>query len=155
MNNLYFPNEEITFNDLFFVCYIIERTSRHIKRQNNYVVEKMGADGIKRQLSIAETNHCLNPLEVVDAWVEEYGLEVGDVDVTQVDPSFTDKVPTELQMGKVYARLIDSITDDEDCIKSIQAVYASPICNTIDNYNSSAYYEPSYVITRAFYNGSF
>lgn len=115
----------------------------------------MGPDGIKRQLSIAETNHCLNPLEVVDAWVEEYGLEVGDVDVTQVDPSFTDKVPTELQMGKVYARLIDSITDDEDWVKSIQAVYASPICNTIDNYNSSAYYEPSYVITRAFYNGSF
>lgn len=27
------------------------------------------------------------------------------------------------------------------------------VCETIDNYNSSAYYEPSYVITRAYYNG--
>ncbi len=29
------------------------------------------------------------------------------------------------------------------------------LCDTIDNYNSSAYYEPSYVITRAYSNGGF
>lgn len=155
MNNIYFPDEKITYNDLLFVCYMVERSSRHIKQRNLYVVERMGSDGLKRQLSIAATNHCLNPLEVVDAWVEEFGLELGAVDVTQVDPRFTDKVPTALQMGKVYARLIDSITEDDNLVKSIQQVYASSICDTIDNYNSSAYYEPSYVLTRAFYNGSF
>lgn len=65
MNNIYFPDEKITFNDLFFVCYMVERVSRHVKQRNLYVVEKMGSDGLKRQLSIAETNHCLNPLEVL------------------------------------------------------------------------------------------
>lgn len=155
MNNIYFPDESITFNDLFFVCYMIERTSRSIKQRNNYVVEKMGQAGLEHQLSIAETSHCLNPLEVVDSWKQEYGLETGIVDITKIDPRFTDKVPTELQMGKVYARLIDSVTHDEDLVNSIQKVYASPICNTLDNYNSSAYYEPSYVQTQAFFNGFF
>lgn len=155
MTNIYFPDQEITFNDLYFVCYMIERTARAIKQRNNYVVGKMGKDGLARQLSIAETNHCLNPNEVVDAWKDEYGLEQGDVDVTKVDARFTDKVPSETQMGKIYARLISSVTQDDELIESIQKVYASPICDAIDNYNSSAYYEPSYVQTRAFLNNQF
>jgi len=155
MSNIYFPDQEITFNDLYFVCYMIERTARVVKQRNSYVVQQLGERGLARQLSIAETNHCLNPCEVVDAWRDEYNLQEGDVDVTQVDPRFTDKVPTELQMGKVYARLIDSISQDDELVKSIQRVYASPICDDIDNYNSSAYYEPSYVQTRAFYDNHF
>lgn len=55
MTNIYFPDQEITFNDLYFVCYMIERTARAIKQRNNYVVGKMGKDGLARQLSIAET----------------------------------------------------------------------------------------------------
>jgi len=155
MSNIYFPDEKITFNDLYFLCYMIERTARNIKQRNRYVVDKMGAQGLARQLSIAETNHCLNPMEVVDSWKEEYALEQGDIDVTKVDPRFTDRYPSETQMGKVYARLITSITDDENLVESIQNVYASPICDAIDNYNSSAYYEPSYVQTRAYLNGQF
>lgn len=34
-------------------------------------------------------------------------------------------------------------------------VYNDEICEVIDNYNGSAYYEPSYVITRAYNNGGF
>lgn len=87
---------------------------------------------------------------------EEYHLTEGNTDVTAIDTEFTDKVPTELQMGKVYARLIDSISKQgQDLVRTIQNVYASPVCNTIDNYNSSAYYEPSYILTRAYLNGAF
>lgn len=155
MSNIYFPDEEITFNDLYFVCYMIERTARSIKQRNRYVVERIGRDGLARQLSIAETNHCLNPQEVVDAWKQEYALEQGDFDVTKIDSRFTDKVPSETQMGKVYARLVHSITEDGDLVKGICNVYASPICDVIDNYNSSAYYEPSYVQTRAYLESHF
>jgi len=155
MNNIYFPDEEITFNDLYFVCYMIERTARSIKQRNRYVVEKMGCAGLARQLSIAETNHCLPHQEVVDSWKEEYGLQSGNVDVTIIDERFTDKFPTETQMGKVYARLVHSVSEDCDYVKGICDVYASPICDAIDNYNSSAYYEPSYVQTRAYFNQHF
>lgn len=156
MRNIYFPDEEITFNDLYFVCYMIERVARSIKQRNRYVVEQMGSDGLARQLSIAETNHCLNPEQVVSNWKEEYHLEEGNTDVTVIDAEYTDKVPTELQMGKVYARLIDSVSKQgQELVLTMQNVYASPICDMIDNYNSSAYYEPSYVQTRAYYNGAF
>lgn len=156
MSNIYFPDEEITFNDLYFVCYMIERVARSLKQRNRYVVEQIGSDGLARQLSIAETNHCLNPEQVVSNWKEEYNLMEGNVDVTAIDSEYTEKVPTDLQMGKVYARLIDSVArQGQDLVLTIQSVYASPICDAIDNYNSSAYYEPSYVHTRAFHNGGF
>ena len=155
MSNIYFPDEEITFNDIYFVCYMIERVARDIKQPNRYVVERIGKDGLARQLSIAETNHCLNPEQVVKDWKEEYHLEKGTKDVTRVDSRFTDTVPSATQMGKVYARLINTISQGQDLVESIQKVYASPICDVIDNYNSSAYYEPSYVQVRAYQNGFF
>ncbi|MBQ0156294.1 MAG: hypothetical protein KBT22_06950 [Bacteroidales bacterium] len=156
MKNIYFPDEDITFNDLYFVCYMIERVARNIKQRNRYVVEHIGSDGLARQLSIAETNHCLNPEQVVSDWKNEYNLDNGDVDITKIDSEFTDKFPSETQMGKVYARLIDSVSKQgQDLVQTIQNVYASPICDAIDNYNSSAYYEPSYIQTRAYYDGSF
>lgn len=156
MSNIYFPEEQIGFNELYFVCYMIERTARHIKQRNRYVVEQIGQEGLARQLSIANTIHSLNPEQVVDDWMKEYHLNSGTYDVTKVDSRFTDKVPADTQMGKVYARLIQSVASDNESLTStIQRVYASPICDAIDNYNSSAYYEPSYVQTRAFYAGAF
>ena len=156
MSNIYFPDEEITFNDLYFVCYMIERVARSIKQRNRYVVEHIGAEGLARQLSIAETNHCLNPEQVVSEWKEEYKLESGQVDVTKINTDYTDKVPSTTQMGKVYARLIESVSSQgANLVQSIINVYASPICDAIDNYNTSAYYEPSYIQTRAYLNGGF
>ena len=42
MSNIYFPDEQITFGDLYFVCYMIERVARSIKQRNRYVVERLG-----------------------------------------------------------------------------------------------------------------
>lgn len=92
---------------------------------------------------------------MVSEWIDEYKLEKGDFNVTKIDSRFTDYVPTDLQMGKVYARLVNSISTDKNYVDGISRVYNSPICDVIDNYNSSAFYEPSYVQTEAFYNGGF
>ena len=156
MSNIYFPDEEITFNDLYFVCYMIERVARSIKQRNRYVVERIGKEGLARQLSIAGTYHCLNPDQVVRDWKEEYKLQNGQVDVTIINPEYTDKVPSATQMGKVYARLIESVSKQgADLVQTIMDVYASSICDSIDNYNSSAYYEPGYIQTLAYLNGAF
>lgn len=156
MTNIYFPDEKITFNDLYFVCYMIERTARHVKQHNRYVVERIGREALAHQLSIAQTNHCLNPEQVVADWVSQYRIERGNVDMTRVNPQYTDRYPTPLQMGKVYARLIDSVTpDDGNYVDTTLKVYASPICEKLDDYNCSAYYEPSYVQRQAYYDGHF
>lgn len=115
----------------------------------------MEYEGLLHELSIADTNHCLNPDQVVSDWIETYRLEQGGTDITVVDSRYTDKVPTEMQIGKVYARLIQSVNQTDDLPATIMQVYSSPICDVIDNYNTGAYYEPSYVQTRAYINGGF
>ena len=156
MKNTYFPEEDITENDLFFVCSMIERVARHIKQRNKYVVNKIGYDNLLRQLSIAETLHSENPLQVVDDWTDEYQLENGSFDITDVDKELCTNIPTPLDMGKVYMRLIlQTRLDAEDYAQGIIRVYNDDICETIDNYNSSAYYEPSYFIARSYFAGGF
>lgn len=101
--------------------------------------------------------HCENPLKIENEWIEEYKLAKGNFDITDVDSELIDEIPSETQMGNVYARLILSTLQlEEDFIDFIDGmirVYNDEICDTIDNYNSSAYYEPSYVITRTYNDG--
>lgn len=156
MTNIYFPNEGITVNDLYFICYMIERMARKLHQRNRYVVNSIGKEELKHLISVANVLHAENPLAVEDAWIRDYALEQGDEDVTLVDKDLVDKIPTPLQMGKVYQRLIvDTLQPNENYVDGIIRVYNDEICDVIDNYNCSAYYEPSYVVARAYLNGGF
>ena len=109
-----------------------------------------------RLLSLADVLHSENPQKVVDDWIEEYQLEKGDFDITDVDKELCTIIPTPLDMGKVYMRLIlQTRLDAEDYAHGIIRVYNNDICETIDNYNCSAYYEPSYFIARSYFAGGF
>ena len=156
MKNVFFPDEDITANDLYFVCYMVERVARMLKQPNKYVVNTMGKREIEERLSLANVQHAENPDAVANQWIVDYSLANGNVDVTDVDANLVTKIPTDLQMGKVYSRLIRStLKDDENLADAVLRVYNDPLCKIIDNYNSSAYYEPSYYITRAYYQGGF
>lgn len=156
MTNKYFKDEEINKNDLYFICYMIERIARRIRQKNKYVVNTIGKKNLEHLISVANVLHCENPLQVEDNWIEEYNLLEGDFDIADVDKELVDKVPTAIEMGKVYQRLIvDTAMPNEDYIDGILRIYNNEICDTIDNYNSSAFYEPSYVIARAYQNAGF
>ena len=156
MKNVFFPDEEVSKDDLFFVCSMIERVARAQKQPNRYVANQIGKKGLAEKLSLANVMHSENPQAVTQRIIEEYQIEKGDFDITQVDPRYTDKVPSPLDMGKVYSRLIlSTMQQEEDYADGILRVYNDPICQIIDNYNGSAYYEPSYVLTRSYYNGFF
>lgn len=154
--NIYFPDRVITYDDLKFVCYMIERTARRVKQPNVYVVDNIGQQELIRNLSLADVLHSENPDDVSDRWIKEYHLQKGDTDILQVDKTLTPTPPTAIQMGKVYARLIwSTLLSTENMGDAILRVYHSPICRKLDDYNCSAYYEPSYVITRAYNQGNF
>lgn len=156
MKNVFFPDENITANDLYFVCFMVERIARLLKQPNKYVVNTMGKKEIEERLSLANVQHAENPDAVANQWITDNSLSSGNVDVTDVDADLVAKVPTDLQMGKVYSRLIQStLKDDENLADAMLRIYNDPLCEIIDNYNSSAYYEPSYFITRAYYQGGF
>ena len=156
MTNIFFTDEQITENDLYFLCYMIERVARKLHQKNKYVVNSISKDEWMRLISLANVLHCENPLKIEAEWIDEYKLKKGNYDITDVDPELVDEIPSETQIGKVYTRLIlSTLQPDEDYIDGMIRVYNYAICNTIDNYNSSVYYEPSYVITRAYNNGGF
>lgn len=156
MTNKYFPKEPLTENDLQFVCYMIERVARKIHQPNRYVVNALGYEELYRQLSLASVRHSENPAKVENDWIEENHLVFGNQDITAVRSDLDVHVPTPTQMGKVYKRLIlSTLKKDEDWVDALIRVYSSPICETLDNYNCSAYYEPSSTITRAYLNGGF
>ena len=156
MTNIYFPDEEIKKNDVYFICYMIERVARKLHQRNKYVVNKIGKGQLEHLISVANVLHAENPLAVEDDWIEEYNLAKGNVDVTAVDSELVTTIPSTTQMGKVYQRLIyDTMQPGESEVEGIIRVYNDEICDVIDNYNCSAYYEPSYVIARAYQNGGY
>lgn len=76
--------------------------------------------------------------------------------MSDVNHDLVDNIPSATQMGKVYKRLIlDTLLPDEDYVQGMLRVYNDDICETIDNYNASAYYEPSYFIAWAYNNSGF
>ena len=155
VKNIYF-DEEIAEDDLYFLCYMIERVARKLHQRNSYVVNSISKDEWMHLISVASVLHCENPLKIEAEWIEEYELESGEFDITKVNPRWVDNIPTETQMGKVYKRLIvDTLTSEENYVDGLIRVYNNEICETIDNYNCSAYYEPSYVIARAYNEGGF
>ena len=95
-------------------------------------------------------------MQIEQDWRDEYELISGDFDITDVDRTLAEEIPSATQMGKVYMRLIlETLSPQEDYAEAILRVYSNEICETIDNYNCSAYYEPFYVITRAYQEGGF
>lgn len=156
MRNVYFPEESIKSDDLYFMCYMVERIARHLKQPNKYIVNAMGHEELAKKMSLADVLHSMNPLQVESDWIEEYHLLPGNFDITNVDAQLCPKIPSATQMGKVYKRLIlSTLKPEEDYAEAMLRVYNNPICEVIDNYNCSAYYEPSPYITRSYYAGSF
>jgi hypothetical protein len=156
MTNVYFPEDVVNTDDLYFVCYMIERIARQLKQPNKYVANAMGHDELSKKLSLADVLHSENPLAVAADWIDEYQLKEGNYDVTNVNPSLCPKIPTATQMGKVYKRLVlNTMQHNEDYANAILRVYNHPICEVLDNYNSSAYYEPSPYIARSYFAGGF
>ena len=156
MTNKFFPQESLTENDLYFLCYMIERVARKLQQPNRYVVEALGYDELYRQLSLASVLHSANPAQVEYDWIEENHLKQGDYRVCDVRSDLNVTIPTPTQMGKVYKRLIlNTLQPGEDWVKGLIRVYCNPLCKILDNYNCSAFYEPSPVIAQAFLNGGF
>lgn len=156
MTNIYFKDEVITENDLYFLCYMIERVARKLHQRNKYIVNTISREEWMRLISLANVLHCENPLKVEDEWIKEYQLKEGDFDIKDTDSDLVTNIPTETQMGKVYKRLIvDTQLPGENYVDGIIRVYNDEICEKLDDYNCGAYFEPSYVIARAYNENGF
>lgn len=64
MKNQFFEDEEITENDLYFVCYMIERVARKLHQRNKYVVNKISKSELLCLISLANILHSENPVKI-------------------------------------------------------------------------------------------
>lgn len=105
--------------------------------------------GIRHDYDIVE-----GPMADDQIWNYIEDVVAGNVTKRHFGSLRNSNIPTPLDMGKVYARLIlQTRLDAEDYAQGIIRVYNNDLCETIDNYNCSAYYEPSYFIARSYFAG--
>ena len=67
-------------NDLLYVCSLIELVGRLTKNTNKHIVETIGIEEVKRQLAVANLNHCLTFEQVGEEMVEDFDITVGHFD---------------------------------------------------------------------------
>lgn len=136
-------NEKLK-NDLFYLCSLIEFIGRITKNHRGKIVEVLGKDELKRQLSLAEVNHTLSFEQVSDELIDEFQIQIGNFDTVS---ECLYSVPSFLAIGKEYQRLIFAVQEtNENIIDTLFNVFTSFISDEISNFNSSVYYSnPDYL----------
>lgn len=127
------------FSDLFFTCSLIEFIGRAQRLSRREVVAGLGAATLAHIYAHAETLHCEPIAKSADYFTQYAHLPTGDFD--NVSACRYD-VPDYWSIGKVYARLIEDVLQDDDVVQTLIAVYSSPIDTLISNYNSDFFYQP-------------
>ncbi len=132
--------EDSKWNDLFFVCSLIEYVGRKTKNERQVIVNAMGRKGLEHYYELAEVYHCENIDKVTSEIVHKYNISKGTYDNVAMAE---DSVPTHWDIGKVMQRLVRKVAEqsDGDVIAALIQVYNSWIVSKIDDYNSSMYYE--------------
>ena len=135
---------------LFFICSLIEQLGRDLHRKRSDVVSSLGSKAVGILLKNADVFHCEAIEKVADDVIGEFRLERGSFDnVSQARYA----VPDVWTMGKVYARLIEDASGEDDVEQTLMCVYGSWIDEKLSDYNSSFYYEPRDYIAECFRQG--
>lgn len=133
-------------NDLFFVCSLIDYIARKTKNKRSIIVNILGKEKISKIYELADVYHSCNIEQVAEDFIVETAIEVGEFD-NEKDCNYS--IPTHWDMGKVYKRLILGVVTKKNIgvIDALFEVYNSFICNLIDDYNGSFYYEnPNFIL---------
>lgn len=144
--------EEKKSNDLFYTCSLIGYIARKTKNKPSVVVEALGRECVERIYDLADIFHSDNIDRVAEDMIAEGNIPDGSFDnVSSCEYS----IPTYWDIGKVYKRLILAVSRDsgKDIVTALTEVYASPIVELIEDYNSSFYYDNPSVIFETYCNG--
>lgn len=135
---------------LFFTCSLIEQLGRTLRCKRSDVVSALGEQGLSAIYDHADILHCEPLQKVAEDVVEEFSLGNGSFDnVAQAKFS----VPDVWTMGKVYARLIEDVSDEDNVVDTLLNVYSSWIDEKLSDYNSSLYYEPRDYVAECYRQG--
>ena len=125
-------------NDLFYVCSLIEYVGRERKLRRADVVAALGEETIRRIYRYADTFHCEQIAKVADDFIALRSIPSGDFDNVA---KCRYAVPGYWDIGAVYARLIEDVSDGADPVTKLMEVYASWISDALSRFNSDFFYQ--------------
>ena len=137
--------EKKEYNDLFFVCSLIEYIGRKTKNHRNVVVNAIGKEKLQHIYELADVYHSENIDKLTDELIRDYHIENGVFD-NVAEGQYS--IPSHWDIGKVYKRLIIDVCNkqDKEPVETLIEVYNSWISRKIEDFNSSLYYEsPDYL----------
>lgn len=130
-------------DDLFYVCSLIEFIGRKTNNSRSIVVQKLGEEGIQKQLYDAQVNHCLTFDQVADEIIEHYQIGKGNFDTIS---NCKYAIPNVTSIGKLYCKLICQCAEPNKEIIELMKVFQSFISDEISDYKTGVYYQnPSYL----------
>ena len=138
--------EDKNANNLFFLCSLIEYISRKTKNHRNVVANAIGKTNLQQILDLSDVYHSENIDKLTFELIEKYNIENGYFDNIS-NAKFS--IPTHWDIGKVYKRLIISVSkhNDKPLIDTLLEIYNSWLSRKIEDFNGSIYYEsPEYLL---------
>jgi len=130
---------------MFFLCSLIEYIGRKTNNHRNVIVNAIGKPYLHHILEMADVYHSENIDKVTYDIIDKFNIENGVFDNIS-DAIYS--IPTHWDIGKVYKRLIISISqkDNKPLIDTLTEVYNSWLSRKIEDFNGSLYYEsPDYL----------
>lgn len=129
-------------NNVYYVCSLIEYIARKTKNHRQDVIRHFSRQDIKRQIELAEVNHCLSFEQVSDELIEDFSIKDGDFD-TVTECRY--QVPSVTSIGMLYQQLVLTTMKSDVC-QGIIDVFSSFISDEISDFNSNVYYmNPDYL----------
>jgi len=136
---------------LFFTCSLIEQIGRTLHAKRSDIAANLGEDGIRAIYHSADVLHC-DPIEkAADDTIDEFSLQDGSFDNVAAARFL---VPDVWTIGKVYARLIEDISEENDVVETLLRVYTSWIDAKLSDYNSAFYYQSRDYVAECFRQGT-
>ena len=136
-------------NNLFYTCSLIEYIGRVTKNKRKDLVVYLKPD-IGRIYNYADVFHC-EPIEkVADDFIERNNVPTGDYDNMKTSKY---EVPDYWDIGEVFERLIEDISDEKISADIIIEVFSSWLAEKILNFNSDLYYQPRDYLAECYREG--
>lgn len=127
-----------SYDDIMYTATVLEKVARETKNTRKDVANYVGVPNISHLAEYADVNHCLPMEQVAAELIEDNHISTGNFDNVSAC-QYT--VPTVIDIGKVYARLVEDA--EPDINKYPQALYdilTSPVAEKISDFNASWYY---------------
>jgi len=139
----------VKYNDLYYVCWLIERLHRVTEKPHKDVVELMGEARIRHYMELADVFHCENPDKIVGELAEELGLP---------EPQLYGDLPTEMKkpalrsIAGVYARIIKA-THPDNYVSGVINVLSSFLPPLVSDYGNNLYWANKEYLTECYKEG--